>query len=185
MQKAVVSWEGNPLVIRHMLQKYADTSYSSWDFSGKYGNVAVLFFLECWLAGAVSMELVHLQLTEHWCLWTPPCGASCRNRMPDVIEFTLGSHCRARFHQFQFSCARRQSGHFSSFLLKQCLLWVIDNRDGLPQLSHFCMKTSKHWIICMKWVEIMFLVMACDKVLQSQLFDPAETRNLVLLPLLG
>lgn len=120
------------------------------------------------------MELVHLQLTEHCCLWTPPCCASCGNYVPEIIEFTLGSHCKARFRQFQFSCARRQPGQFSSFLPKYYLMWVIDNQDGLPQLSHFCMKTRKPCVICMKWAEVMFLVMACDKILWLQLFDLAE-----------
>lgn len=133
----------------------------------------------------MSLELVHLQLTEHWCLWTPPCCASCGNYMPEIIDFTLGSHCRARSHQFQFSCAKRQSGHFSSFLPKHCLMWVIDNQDGLPQLSHFCVKIIQPCIVCKKWAKIMFLVMTCDKVLWLQLFVPAEARNSVLLQLLG
>lgn len=120
IQISVCNPESNSFLGRESLGNMACTAKSMQTCLIPYGtsveNVVVLCFLECWLAGAVSTELVHLQLTEHWCLWTPPCCTSCGNYMPEIIEFTLGSHCRARSHQFQFTCARQQSGHFSLFL---------------------------------------------------------------------
>lgn len=120
-------------------KKYADTPHSSWQHCGECGCVmlpGILKQLTCW--GTVSLELVHLHLTVHWCLWTQFCFLLFL-----IAFFSLGLHGRDNWACFGESLEGQQISlvwiqlcqeavRALFFLPEQYLMWVIDKRDGLP-----------------------------------------------------